>query len=124
MTAEMAYASASRLLGLGGLVGAEAHLLLQRGGDRWYLLAVGGLRNRDLGLVEDGLGAGALLGDMIEQLSDQHAVLAVGIIDDLAGRCRRQDQRVIRRGDRRQPVREGAEPPLVRIAARGVDHRK
>ena len=60
--------------------------------------------------------------EVVEQLGHQHAVLAAGIVGDLARRRRGQDQRVVGRVDRRQAVREGAEAAFIGVAAGGVDH--
>ena len=59
--------------------------------------------------------------EVVEQLGHQHAVLAAGIVDHLARRRRRQDQRIVGRVDRREAVGEGAEAALIGIAPRGVD---
>src|SRR5258708_19599989 len=59
---------------------------------------------------------------MIEQFTDQHAVLAGGILGDLARRGRGEDQRIGGGIDRRPAVGEGAEAPLERIAAGGGGH--
>src|SRR5437879_11505606 len=64
---------------------ADMDLVEQRGGDGGHLFAVGGAGDSDAGLVEDALDAGCAL-QIVEQLGDQHAVLALGVIDDLAGR--------------------------------------
>ena len=72
-------------------------------------------------LLKDGFDAG-LGGEVVEQLGHQHAVLAVEIVGDLARRRRRQDQRVVGRGDRREAVGEGAEAALIGVAPGGVDH--
>ena len=46
-----------------------------------------------------------------------------GVIGDLAGRSRRQDQCILGRADRGETMGEAAEPAFERIAPRRVDHR-
>src|SRR5438128_7564293 len=101
---------------------ADADFVRERGRHARYLLAVGGAGDGDAGLVEDALDARPLRIQIAEQLGDQHAVLAAGIVDDLAGRGRGEDQRIVGRADRRQTMREGTEAALVRIAAGSVEH--
>jgi len=48
-------------------------------------------------------------------------VLALRGIGDLAGRIRRDDERVVGRVDWRKPVGVGAETAFIGIASRGVD---
>src|SRR3954449_6073484 len=96
-------------------------VLEQRGGDGRDLVAFAGAGDRKAGLVEDALGA-ALRIEVVEELADQHAVLALAVVDDLAGRSRGEDQRIVGRADRREAVAVGAEAALIGIAAGGGDH--
>jgi len=72
------------------------------------------------GLAEHRLDTGLRV-QIIEQFGHQHAILALGIVGDLARRGGRKDQRVVRRIDRRQAVGERAKAALIGIAPRGVD---
>src|SRR5213592_4326536 len=90
------------------LAGAEAHVTQKRGGYRRHLLAIGGAKDGDTGLVEGAFSANLRI-ELVEQLSNEHAVLAVRVIGDLARRIRRDDERVVGRVDWRKPMRVGAE---------------
>ena len=67
------------------LVGAEAHVLRKRGGYRWHLLAIGDAKDGDTGPVKDAFSANVRI-ELVEQLSNEHAVLAFRVIGDLARR--------------------------------------
>src|SRR5260221_825310 len=103
----------------GAVGGAEVDVFEQGGGDGGDLLAVRRSRDRDAGLVEDGLDAGALRVQVIEQLGHQHAVAALAVVGDFSGGGGGQDQRVVGRCDRRQAVGEGTETALIGVAAGG-----
>ena len=94
----------------------------QRGRHRGHLFAFGGARDRDAGLVEDGLGAGVAASRLLSSSVTSTLYWPLGIVGDLARRGRGQDQRVVGRVDRRETMGEGAEAALIGIAARGVDH--
>jgi hypothetical protein len=59
--------------------------------------------------------------ELAEQLSNEHAVLALRVIGDRARGIRRDDERVIGHVDWRKPVGVGAETAFIRIASRGVE---
>src|SRR5258707_4435428 len=103
----------------GAVGGAEVDVFEQGGGDGGDLLAVRRSRDRDAGLVEDGLDAGALRVQVIEQLCHQHAVAALAVVGDFSWGRGGQDQRVVGRCDRRQAVGEGTETALIGVAAGG-----
>jgi hypothetical protein len=79
--------SQERRLPAGVFVGAEADVFHERGRHRGNLFAVGGPRDRDAGLVEHGLDSRLRI-KVVEQFGHQHAVLAGGIVGDLARRGR------------------------------------
>jgi len=58
----------------------------QRRRHRRNLFAVGGERDRNARLVEDGLGARCLRIEVVEQFSHQYAVLPLGIVGDFSRR--------------------------------------
>src|SRR3954452_18232036 len=93
-------------------------VLEQRGGDGRDLVTFAGAGDGKAGLVEYAFGA-ALRIEVVEKLADQHAVLALAVVDDLAGRSRGEDQRIVGRADRREAVAIGAEAALIGIAAGG-----
>src|SRR5207253_5097602 len=93
----------------------------KRGRYRRHLLAFVGARDGDAGLVEDAFSANLRI-ELVEQLSNEHAMLALHVIGDTTRRVRRHDEGVIGRIDQRKPVGVGAETALVGIASRGVEH--
>jgi hypothetical protein len=83
-------------------------------------MASGGAKDGDTGLVEGAFSANVRT-ELVEQLSNEHAVLALRVIGDLARRIRRDDERVVGRVDWRKPVGVGAETAFIGIASRGVE---
>ena len=104
--------------------GGEADVFEQRGRHRGHLLAVGGAGDRDAGLVEDGLGAGAWALRLLSSSAISTLYWPLRIVGDLARRGRGQDQRVVGRVDRREAMGEGAEAALIGVAPGGVDARR
>src|SRR5262249_41045647 len=109
-----------RGLGLSRCGLGEVELLAQRGGDPEHLLALRRTGNADARLVEYLVGADTRAAHFLDELADEDAVGPV-VVDHLARRPRRDDERADRSRDRRQSGRHAAETALVGVWPRRIE---